>query len=385
MSPTRRSGLGKGLSSLIPADVKSDGSTFREIDVDTVVPNRYQPRDHFDEETLSSLAASIAEVGVIQPIVVRATDEGYELIAGERRWRAARRANLPSIPAIVRDSDDLGSLETAVVENLHRQDLNALEEAAAYQQLIEDFSFTQEQVATRVGRSRSAVANTIRLLQLPGSVQRLVIEGQLSAGHARALLATADQAEQERVAQLIVRERLTVRETEELLRGGDADEVDDDNVGNDTGAGKTKPSSKTAGETKDAGVLELEELLASRLETRVKVQLGKGPGRLVIDFADLTDLERIYRVITPPGTTVCAKCVTFVTQTCLWKNLGVNGGHPLEDPGDTSGQWLVGSKDRPIAPAGECVAERQRQCRHSLDHARGFANATPHGRHACLA
>ena len=295
MSPTRRSGLGKGLSSLIPADVETDGSTFREIDVDAVVPNRYQPRDHFDEETLSSLAASIAEVGVIQPIVVRATDEGYELIAGERRWRAARRANLPSIPAIIRDSDDLGSLETAVVENLHRQDLNALEEAAAYQQLIEDFDFTQEQVAKRVGRSRSAVANTIRLLQLPGAVQRLVIEGQLSAGHARALLATADPAEQERVAQRIVREHLTVRETEELLRGEDA--------GTDTGAGKTKPSSKTAGETKDAGVLELEELLASRLETRVKVQLGKGPGRLVIDFADLSDLERIYRVITPPGTT----------------------------------------------------------------------------------
>ena len=303
MSPTRRSGLGKGLSSLIPADVETDGSTFREIDVDAVVPNRYQPRDHFDEETLSSLAASIAEVGVIQPIVVRATDEGYELIAGERRWRAARRANLPSIPAIIRDSDDLGSLETAVVENLHRQDLNALEEAAAYQQLIEDFDFTQEQVAKRVGRSRSAIANTIRLLQLPGAVQRLVIEGQLSAGHARALLVAADPAEQERVAQRIVRDRLTVRETEELLRGEDAGEADDDDADTDTGAGKTKPSSKTAGETKDAGVLELEELLASRLETRVKVQLGKGPGRLVIDFADLSDLERIYRVITPPGTT----------------------------------------------------------------------------------
>ncbi len=303
MSPTRRSGLGKGLSSLIPADVETDGSTFREIDVDAVVPNRYQPRDHFDEETLSSLAASIAEVGVIQPIVVRATDEGYELIAGERRWRAARRANLPSIPAIIRDSDDLGSLETAVVENLHRQDLNALEEAAAYQQLIEDFNFTQEQVATRVGRSRSAIANTIRLLQLPGAVQRLVIEGQLSAGHARALLVAAEPAEQERVAQRIVRDRLTVRETEELLRGEDAGEADDDDADTDTGAGKTKPSSKMAGETKDAGVLELEELLASRLETRVKVQLGKGPGRLVIDFADLSDLERIYRVITPPGTT----------------------------------------------------------------------------------
>lgn len=305
MSPTRRSGLGKGLSSLIPADVETDGSTFREIDIDAVVPNRYQPRDHFDEETLSSLAASIAEVGVIQPIVVRSTDEGYELIAGERRWRAARRANLPSIPALIRDSDDLGSLETAVVENLHRQDLNALEEAAAYQQLIEDFDLTQEEVATRVGRSRSSVANTIRLLQLSGSVQRLVIEGQLSAGHARALLATPDHAEQERLAQQIVSERLTVREIENLLRDGElTDDADDDEESSDgKRAGKRKPSSKTAGGTKDAGVLELEELLASRLETRVKVQLGKGPGRLVIDFADLNDLERIYRVITPPGTT----------------------------------------------------------------------------------
>lgn len=305
MSPTRRSGLGKGLSSLIPADVETDGSTFREIDIDAVVPNRYQPRDHFDEETLSSLAASIAEVGVIQPIVVRSTDEGYELIAGERRWRAARRANLPSIPALIRDSDDLGSLETAVVENLHRQDLNALEEAAAYQQLIEDFDLTQEEVATRVGRSRSSVANTIRLLQLSGSVQRLVIEGQLSAGHARALLATPDHAEQERLAQQIVSERLTVREIENLLRDGElTDDADDDEESSDgKRAGKRKPSSKTAGGTKDAGVLELEELLASRLETRVKVQLGKGPGRLVIDFADLIDLERIYRVITPPGTT----------------------------------------------------------------------------------
>ncbi|MEK9999557.1 MAG: ParB/RepB/Spo0J family partition protein [Acidimicrobiaceae bacterium] len=297
--------MGKGLSSLIPADVETDGSTFREIDIDAVVPNRYQPRDHFDEETLSSLAASIAEVGVIQPIVVRSTDEGYELIAGERRWRAARRANLPSIPALIRDSDDLGSLETAVVENLHRQDLNALEEAAAYQQLIEDFDLTQEEVATRVGRSRSSVANTIRLLQLSGSVQRLVIEGQLSAGHARALLATPDHAEQERLAQQIVSERLTVREIENLLRDGElTDDADDDEESSDgKRAGKRKPSSKTAGGTKDAGVLELEELLASRLETRVKVQLGKGPGRLVIDFADLNDLERIYRVITPPGTT----------------------------------------------------------------------------------
>ena len=297
MSTTRRSGLGKGLSSPIPADVEGDGGSFRDVGVDEVVPNRYQPRDHFDEEMLSSLAASIAEVGVIQPIVVRAVDEGYELIAGERRWRAAKRAGLPSIPAIIRESDDLSSLETAVVENLHRQDLNALEEAAAYQQLMEDFAFTQEQVATRVGRSRSAVANTIRLLQLPASVQRLVIEGQLSAGHARALLATPDRGQQEAIARRVVDERLTVRDVEELLR-------DDEDETPEPVSSSPVPTPESVGETTDPGVLELEELLAARLETRVKVQLGKGPGRLVVDFADLDDLERIYRVITPPGTVV---------------------------------------------------------------------------------
>ena len=298
MSKTRRSGLGKGLGSLIPADVEGDEGTFRELNVDEVIPNRYQPRDHFDEESLSALAASIAEVGVIQPIVVRASDDdGYELIAGERRWRAAKRAGLPSIPAIIRDSDDLASLETAVVENLHRQDLNALEEAAAYQQLIEDFAFTQDQVATRVGRSRSAVANTIRLLHLPAPVQRLVIEGQLSAGHARALLAAPDAASQQALARRVVKERLTVRDIEELLRGEGEEAVESDSA-----SSSSAPTRETVGTTTDPGVLELEELLAARLETRVKVQLGKGPGRLIVDFADLDDLERIYRVITPRGT-----------------------------------------------------------------------------------
>lgn len=298
MSKTRRSGLGKGLGSLIPADVEGDEGTFRELNVDEVTPNRYQPRDHFDEESLSALAASIAEVGVIQPIVVRASDDdGYELIAGERRWRAAKRAGLPSIPAIIRDSDDLASLETAVVENLHRQDLNALEEAAAYQQLIEDFAFTQDQVATRVGRSRSAVANTIRLLHLPAPVQRLVIEGQLSAGHARALLAAPDAASQQALARRVVKERLTVRDIEELLRGEGEEAVESDSA-----SSSSAPTRETVGTTTDPGVLELEELLAARLETRVKVQLGKGPGRLIVDFADLDDLERIYRVITPRGT-----------------------------------------------------------------------------------
>ncbi len=293
---SRRSGLGKGLSSLIPADLETDGAIYREIEVATVVPNRFQPREHFDEETLKALAASVAEVGIIQPIVVRASDDGgYELIAGERRWRAAKRAGLPSIPALVRTSDDLSSLETAVVENLHRQDLNALEEAAAYQQLVEDFSLTQEEVATRVGRSRSAVANTIRLLQLPPSVQRLVVESQISAGHARALLSTSDRGVQEKLARRIVKDQLTVRQVEELLREGD--DTDTDDGGEDTSPTKPVPLA-------EPGVLELEELLAARLETRVRVQLGKGPGKLVVDFADLDDLERIYRVITPPGTVV---------------------------------------------------------------------------------
>lgn len=301
---SKRSGLGKGLSSLIPADVTTDGAVYREIDVNDVVPNRYQPREHFDEETLTALAASVAEVGVIQPIVVRETEDGgYELIAGERRWRAAKRANLPAIPALVRGADDLSSLETAVVENLHRQDLNALEEAAAYQQLIEDFSLTQDQVATRVGRSRSAVANTIRLLQLPPSVQRLVIEDQLSAGHARALLSTPDRAAQERLAQQIVAENLTVRQVEDLLRGEEADR-EEDLAEDETESDPETSSPRAPAVLPEPAVLELEELLAARLSTRVSVKLGKGPGKLVVDFADLDDLERIYRVITPPGTVV---------------------------------------------------------------------------------
>jgi ParB family chromosome partitioning protein len=300
----RRSGLGKGLSSLIPADVENDGAAYREISVNVVEPNRFQPREHFDEETLNALTASIAEVGVIQPIVVREVDEGsYELIAGERRWRAAKRAGLQSIPALVRGADDLLSLETAVVENLHRQDLNALEEAAAYLQLIEDFGLTQDQVATRVGRSRSAVANTIRLLQLPPSVQRLVIEGQISAGHARALLATPDRATQEQLAARVVADGLTVRQVEELLRADDESaEGEPDDTGDDE---PTTPRARPSpGAVAEPGVLELEELLAARLETRVNVRLGKGSGKVVIEFADLDDLERIYRIITPPGTVV---------------------------------------------------------------------------------
>ena len=191
----RRSGLGKGLGALIPTEVVGDrASALREVPISSIRPNALQPRTHFDEEAMSSLAASIQELGVLQPVLVRAidgADESYELIAGERRWRAARRAGLQTIPVLVQARPtDVHSLEQALVENLHREDLNPLEEAAAYQQLIDEFGLTHEQVATRVGKSRAAVTNTLRLLQLPSGVQRALAEGTISAGHARALLGT---------------------------------------------------------------------------------------------------------------------------------------------------------------------------------------------------
>ena len=187
--------------------------------VGAIAPNPHQPRAYFDEEALASLTASVAELGVLQPVLVREVgDERYELIAGERRWRAAKRAGLPSIPVVVRTVDEVLSLEQALVENLHREDLNPLEEAAAYQQLIEDFELTQEAVAQKVGESRSAVANTLRLFQLPPSIQRLLAENQLAAGHAKALLGTPDRAFQERLAKQIVADGLSVREAEEAVR-----------------------------------------------------------------------------------------------------------------------------------------------------------------------
>ncbi len=230
----RRSGLGKGLSALIPNEVVGDrSSALREVPIGSIKPNPRQPRVNFDEDTMSSLAASIKELGVLQPVLVRqiggaAADE-FELIAGERRWRAARRAGLQTIPVLVQTSDETQSLEQALVENLHRQDLNVLEEAAAYQQLIEEFGYTHDQVATRVGKSRTAVTNTLRLLQLPPAVQRLLAEGQISPGHARALLGTPDRGYQEVLAKAVVAEGLTVRAIEDLVRehngGGEAGRV----------------------------------------------------------------------------------------------------------------------------------------------------------------
>lgn len=298
----RRSGLGRGLGALIPSEASADtvsGSALQEVPTSAIVPNRFQPRAHFEEESLSSLTASVRELGVLQPVLVRRGAEGtFELIAGERRWRAAKRAGLPMIPAIVREADDASSLEQALVENLHRQDLNALEEAAAYQQLIEDFQLTQEQVAQRVGKSRSAVANALRLFQLPPSVQRMIADGRLSAGHARALLMTPDRRAQEELAEEAIGSGMSVRDLEQRVRTLEERESPP--------APPVEPDSASfePGAVREPAVLELEELLSTRLETRVNVSLGARRGRIVVEFADLDDLERIYRIITPPGTQV---------------------------------------------------------------------------------
>lgn len=296
----RRSGLGKGLGALIPSEVASadQEAALRELAVSQIEPNPHQPRDHFDEETLVSLTASIAELGVLQPVLVRPSGpDRYELIAGERRWRAAKRAGLQNIPAVVRRIDDTASLEQAVVENLHRQDLNSLEEAAAYQQLIEDFKLSHEDVARRVGKSRSAISNTLRLLQLSPGIQRLVVDGQLTAGHARALLGTPDRSFQEALARRAVSEQLNVREVEEAVRAhGEPAEASTD----DASAAPSPTASVAGRRLRPPGLLELEELLSDRLDTRVKVAMGAKRGRVTIDFASLEDLERIYRAMTTP-------------------------------------------------------------------------------------
>jgi len=309
----RRSGLGKGLSSLIPMEggpgdgSEGGGAELLEIPTAAVSANPNQPRRHFDEESLVELAASIAEMGVLQPILVRPLDDDtYELVAGERRWRATQRAGLATIPAIVRSTSDMSSVEQALVENLHRQDLTALEEAAAYQQLLEDFELTHDELAGRVGKSRSAITNSIRLLGLPPTVQSLVADGQLSAGHARALLGTPDRARQEALARDAVDNGWSVRMVEQAVRGDASDDAPSGDVGGDapdageTSAGGTIDGAGLTPATKlrPPGLLELEELLADHLDTRVSVQLGAKRGKVTVDFADLEDLERIYRQMT---------------------------------------------------------------------------------------
>jgi ParB family transcriptional regulator, chromosome partitioning protein len=312
----RRSGLGKGLSALIPGEATGESdSLLRVVPISHIRPNAYQPRSHFDEESMGSLAASIREVGLLQPVLVReleGEEDSYELIAGERRWRAARRAGLQTIPVLVQVADDVASLEQALVENLHRVDLNALEEAAAYQQLIDEFGLTHEQVATRMGKGRATVTNTLRLLQLPAGAQRALAERTISAGHARALLGTPDRALQEKMVDQIVEQGLTVRAVEELVRQGGSElrvvpdvpetiEPAPSTEGMTSGVTPVASRRPAVRKLPEPGVLELEDLLSTYLNTRVKVDIQNRRGRLVVEFATLEDLERIYRAMVGDG------------------------------------------------------------------------------------
>ena len=301
---TKPGGLGRGLGELFQrtedspisramdafgAPVASakigDGSWFEEIPVEKVLPNPAQPRQVFDEEALDELAGSIKEVGLLQPIVVRPHGDEFELIMGERRLRAHQRAGLDTIPAIVRATDETHLLRDALLENLQRVQLNPLEEAAAYQQLIDDFECTQEQVAAQVHKSRPHVTNTLRLLKLPPTIQRRVAAEVLSAGHARALLSLDDSSAQERLADRVVREGLSVRATEELVALGE------------TGSAHTMRSPKPA--KIDAVARQVEQALTEHLDTRVTVTRGRGKGRIVVEFADEDDLDRIVGLIVP--------------------------------------------------------------------------------------
>jgi ParB family transcriptional regulator, chromosome partitioning protein len=284
----RRGGLGRGLGALIPtgpAEEEATGARFAELPLDTIEPNPRQPREAFDEQALAELVASVREVGVLQPVVVREISPGrYQLIMGERRWRACREAGLQAIPAIIRETGDDALLRDALLENLHRQQLNPLEGAAAYEQLLQEFGVTHEELASRLGRSRSHVSNTLRLLGLPAGVQRRVAAGVLSAGHARALLALDDDEAREALAGRIVAEGLSVRAVEEIVALGESEPA------------ARQPRARRPVAPAVAG---LAERLSDVLETRVSVELGRRRGKLVVQFATIDDLERIVGQIAP--------------------------------------------------------------------------------------
>ena len=262
------------------------GASFAELPIEAIRPNAVQPRQVFDEEAMAELVASIREVGLLQPVVVRRVDdEHYELVMGERRWRASQAAGLTTIPAILRHTEDTDMLRDALLENLHRAQLNPLEEASAYQQLLEDFGCTHEELASRIGRSRPQISNTIRLLRLGPAVQRRLAAGVLSAGHARSLLAVEDPELQDRLAQRVVAEGISVRGLEEIVAVGDT---------GTTGARRTQRAKPTA-----PGLVELADRLSDRLETRVKVDLGRTKGKITVEFASLEDLRRIVEVMDP--------------------------------------------------------------------------------------
>ena len=276
---SQKRGLGRGLEALIPS-TRDPEQGFAEIEIDEIRPNPQQPRGDFDDEALAGLAESIRSLGLLQPVVVRPDPEGgYFLVAGERRWRAARKAGLGRIPAVIRTSDDREWLTAALVENLQRADLNPLEEAAAFQQLLEDFGLTHEEVGRRVGRSRAAITNSIRLLGLPASIQSRLASGELSAGHARALAAIEDRAFAEHVAKRAVAEGWSVRQVEDAVRL---------RRGENTQAPRVR-------EVRPAEIIELEVRLAERLGNKVRVDFRQGKGALRIDYRSLEELEKIYR------------------------------------------------------------------------------------------
>ena len=314
----QRRGLGRGLGALIPDSARLGegdaargpvpspvageepaiqapelgevaGARYEEIAVTAISPNPRQPRRTFDEEALDELADSIREVGLLQPVVVRAAGAGqYELIMGERRWRAAQRAGLTDIGAIVKQTQDDDLLRDALIENLHRQQLDPLEEAAAYQQLLDDFGATHEELAHRIGRSRPHISNTLRLLNLPAVVQKRVAAGVLSAGHARALLSLEDPQAQDHLASRIVAEGLSVRAVEEIVAVGSGD----------------TPRQRTARASRRPtapGLRHLADRLSDLFETRVKVEMGQRKGKIVVEFATVDDLERIVKAMSPPG------------------------------------------------------------------------------------
>jgi ParB family chromosome partitioning protein len=282
---TKRGGLGRNLDSLIPTPIRAPGVSQPvagrlEVPIQSVKPNRRQPRSIFDDEALQELAASIREIGILQPPVVRKVgDNEYELIMGERRLRAAKLAGLSTIPVIIRETSDNELLREALIENIHRSNLNSLEEAAAYNQMLSDFGFTHDELAKKIGKSRPVISNTLRLLNLPPSVQKKLTSGTLSMGHARALLGLSDASEIERIANRIVSEGLSVRATEELIA---------------VGSGKKNSGKK--GSTSSLGKYqELEEQIGDALDTRVRIKGGANGGRIQIEFADSQDLLRIAK------------------------------------------------------------------------------------------
>ncbi len=275
----------EGSSSRAPELAPVAGAYFAELPVAQIQPNRVQPRQVFDEEAMAELVHSIREVGLLQPIVVRRSGpESYELVMGERRWRASQEAGLDRIPAIIRDTEDNDMLRDALLENLHRSQLNPLEEAAAYAQMLEDFGCTHEELASRIGRSRPQISNTLRLLKLSPAVQRRLAAGVLSAGHARSLLAVTSPEVQDRLAQRVVAEGISVRGLEEIVAVGDGDAATPRTV-------RRRPTAP--------GLADLAERLSDRFETRVRVDLGKSKGKITVEFGSMEDLKRIIDVMDP--------------------------------------------------------------------------------------